>query len=142
MSVDGAAPSVIRLDLPADPGMWTLARMAVSGIAAQLDFSVEAIEDLRIAVSELCRSCAAGSGGASRILIECSWDEHSIEVRCTATEITAGGDPAGASGRGELDEVQLSRRVLAALADAEEIEDLHDGARSGWFRKGRQPAAS
>jgi serine/threonine-protein kinase RsbW len=133
MSEDDGAPSRASFDLPADPEMWTLARMGVSAIATRLDFGIDEIEDLRLAVSELCSTCAEGATAESRIVLECSWDRSGIEVRC---EVSGIADSAEVEG----DETELSRRILAALTDEHEIGKIANGVRGGSFRKGREPA--
>jgi hypothetical protein len=133
----GAAPAArahVSFDLPANPQMWTVARMGVSAVAAQLDFSINDLEDLRLAVNELLSSCAAGALEKSRMLLECSWDDHEIEITCDVTAI----DPNASDGAGDLSEIDLSRRILEALVDAHAINGIDAGSRHGWFRKARE----
>ncbi|HVB07026.1 MAG TPA: hypothetical protein VNF07_12345 [Acidimicrobiales bacterium] len=104
--------------------------MGVSAIATGIDFGIDDIEDLRLAVSELCSTCAVGATGESRMVLECSWDKSAISVRCEVNAI----------GFDEGEEDDLSRRILAALTDEYEVGKLTDGARGGSFRKGREPA--
>ncbi len=46
-------PRPIELHLPADPNLLRVARVAVAAVAAALPFTLDDIEDLRIAVDEL-----------------------------------------------------------------------------------------
>lgn len=56
----GVSPSaamirdVVELKLPADPAYLSVLRTATAGLAARLDFTLDEIEDLRIAVDEAC----------------------------------------------------------------------------------------
>ena len=49
-----AAPQNIHLSIPAASEFIVVARLSVSGIAARMNFSVEDIEDIKIALSEAC----------------------------------------------------------------------------------------
>src|SRR3954469_14991389 len=51
-SVD--ARDVVELRLPAAPAYLGVVRTATAGLAARLDFTLDEIEDLRIAVDEAC----------------------------------------------------------------------------------------
>lgn len=50
----GPVPDVVELRLPADPAYLAVLRTATAGLAARLDFTLDEIEDLRIAVDEAC----------------------------------------------------------------------------------------
>src|SRR5579871_2249306 len=74
----------VELRVPAQPEMWGLIRMAVTTVAALMDMSLERVEDLRIAVNEICTLCAAGSGPDSSLRIVVRYDDHAIGVTCVA----------------------------------------------------------
>jgi len=59
-AVDGALADA-RLILPAQPRSLRLARLTASSLAADLDWSVDDIDDLRIAVDELCAAVIASA---------------------------------------------------------------------------------
>ncbi|MGH9155527.1 MAG: hypothetical protein ACRD1K_06785 [Acidimicrobiales bacterium] len=44
----------VRLALPADPQFVQLARVTASGMASRLGFTYDEVEDLRLALDELC----------------------------------------------------------------------------------------
>lgn len=48
------ASDMVRLDVPADPAYLAVVRTATAGLAARLNFTLDQIEDLRIAVDEAC----------------------------------------------------------------------------------------
>jgi serine/threonine-protein kinase RsbW len=50
----GTVRDVVELRLPADPAYLSVLRTATAGLAARLDFTLDEIEDLRIAVDEAC----------------------------------------------------------------------------------------
>lgn len=138
----------VVLSLPAQPELWSLARMTASGIASKLDFEVEEIEDLRLAIDELCGSCALGDDGSGRIELSYRWDDRSIEIVCQVDGAARrGGDavavhavePLGEPGSpaGELSVDELSARLLDALVDEHGVEPLDGLRRRGWLRKRR-----
>ena len=62
----------VEIRLPADSAYLSVLRTATAGLAARLDFTLDEIEDLRIAVDEACAMLlpqalrAASSTAASR----------------------------------------------------------------------------
>ncbi len=50
----GTVRDVVELRLPADAAYLSVLRTATAGLAARLDFTLDEIEDLRIAVDEAC----------------------------------------------------------------------------------------
>ena len=48
------ADDIVELRLPADGAYLSVLRTATAGLAARLDFTLDEIEDLRIAVDEAC----------------------------------------------------------------------------------------
>jgi serine/threonine-protein kinase RsbW len=47
-------PFTVKLSLPAIAGYVSVARLTVAGIASRMNFTVEDIEDIKVAVSEAC----------------------------------------------------------------------------------------
>lgn len=123
----------IELRLPSRPAMWGLLRMAVSTVASSLEANVDRIEDLRIAVAELCTLCATGSGPETVLDFVIRFDSEMIAVSCTASDlspedgVTIGDYPDGfAPG-------EISRKILEALVDDFEVLDVDRTTRQGWF---------
>ena len=48
------ADDEVRLGVPADPEFLRLARITASGLASRAGFSLDEVEDLRLALDELC----------------------------------------------------------------------------------------
>ena len=100
-------PAEVGLRIPALPEWVGVARLAIAGIASRSGFSVEDIEDLKLAVAEACTCCIQGPGGPD-IAIECSLDERRITIsveragasgaRAAASALSA--DPAAVGGLG------------------------------------------
>lgn len=124
----------VELLLPVRPELWVLARMSASAIASRLDFGFDAVEDLRLAIDELCNACAAGASEASRLQLDYRWDEDTIHVTCTVGPITE--EPT----TGE-DTLELSMRILDALVDSHGMDPIEDERQRGWLTK-RRPSTS
>ncbi|HEX2192377.1 MAG TPA: ATP-binding protein [Acidimicrobiales bacterium] len=52
----------VRLEVPASPEFFRVARMMAAGVASRLGFTLEEVDDLRIAIDELC-FCLVGRNG-------------------------------------------------------------------------------
>lgn len=122
----------VRLVLPVRAELWVLARMSASALAARLDFGVDAVEDLRLAIDELCNSCATGANPSSSLTLDYTWDDDSVHVACAVEPVDGSATPAS-----EHLPLELSRRILAALVDAHEIGPVEDDRRRGWLIKRR-----
>jgi serine/threonine-protein kinase RsbW len=98
----------IRLQLPVDPQYMRVARLVASGLGATIGFDVEAVDDFRIAVDELCAAMVEVSDGD---VLDLSFEvrEDGIEVEGrTVTPPTAELSP---------DRFALSEQILAVACD-------------------------
>jgi serine/threonine-protein kinase RsbW len=121
---------VVELTIPVQADLVMLARLTAATVASRADFDVEEIEDLRLAVDELCVSLVQ-DGGEGRLNLQFSRDGDRIEVSCSYhADATAPDLPADDLLEG------LSARILDALVD-EHGEDRRDGQRRAWLRKRR-----
>jgi serine/threonine-protein kinase RsbW len=74
----------ISVSIPARTSHVALLRAAASALAARLDFPIDRITELQIAVDEVCSRLMAVSDGASRIRMEFRvLDEAAIGLRAT-----------------------------------------------------------
>ncbi|MCU1499983.1 MAG: anti-sigma factor RsbW [Acidimicrobiales bacterium] len=112
----------VRLTLPASVDYARVARLAVTGVASRMGFSYDEIEDLRIAVGELCSVLLDGTG--EQLVFHCTLgiDQLAVEV----SRIPAGGPVAV---------TDLSREILVAVVDEAEIDTVQAVVR---FVKRRQ----
>jgi serine/threonine-protein kinase RsbW len=74
---------VVELTLPADGAYLSVLRTATAGLAARLDFTLDEIEDLRIAVDEACALLLpdAVAGAAMTALFSLSDRSLAVTVR-------------------------------------------------------------
>ena len=126
----------VLLVVPARPEMWAVVRMTASALATRLDFSFENVEDLRLAVTELCASCALDA--AADAMCECRFDisDDRFEMYCQVSPISE----SSPSGEGRLPAtIELSKQILHATVDRYAIDPIEDGVRHGCLFKGRDP---
>jgi serine/threonine-protein kinase RsbW len=73
----------VELRIPSKPEWVAVARLAVAAIANRLPFSVEEIEDLKLAIAEACTICIQHGAGIQTIDITCeaSVSYLRVEVR-------------------------------------------------------------
>jgi len=76
-----ALVGTVDLRIPSEPEWVAVARLAVSAIANRLPFSVEEIEDVKLAVAEACTTCIQDSPGEHFIDITCDVAERSLRIR-------------------------------------------------------------
>ncbi|MBV8691257.1 MAG: hypothetical protein JOZ37_08115 [Actinobacteria bacterium] len=109
----------VRLAVPAMPEFLRLARVTASGLASRLGFSFDEVEDLRLAIDELCYSLI-GRGRTGTVQLRYVVLPEALEVE----------------GRGEFDGggpqpvlTELSERILDALVDEHELSSDHGAPR-------------
>lgn len=99
----------IRLSLPAIAAYARVARVAVTGLATRIGFSYDEIEDLRIAVGEVCGVLLHEEGG--RLTLQCVIGADAL----TIDTIREPAEPRPIIG-------DLSRQILTAVVDEVEID--------------------
>jgi serine/threonine-protein kinase RsbW len=98
----------VRLQLPVDPQYMRVARLVASGLGATIGFDVEAVDDLRIAVDELCAA-----------MVEVSDDDVldlSFEVRDDGIEVE-GRTTTAPTAQLSPDRFALSEQILVVACD-------------------------
>lgn len=86
-----APEDVVTITLPAAGAYLSVLRTATAGLAARLDFTLDEIEDLRIAVDEACAMLLSQAvGGAD---LECRFTLDSDSVRVGVSVLTQDGLP-------------------------------------------------
>jgi anti-sigma regulatory factor (Ser/Thr protein kinase) len=99
----------IRLEVPAAPEYLRLARLAVADVGARAGWSYEDIDDLRIAVDELCYAIGAGAErGRLTLTYRVTADGIEVEGAGEGTSpLTAPGELAEAIVTAVVDEYSL-----------------------------------
>ena len=125
---------VVELAIPAKAELLSLARMTVAAVAARADFDFEEIEDLRLAVDELCSRLLhpPGSDPAGTLRLRYRWSAEDLEVTCQLD--------GAEHGSAEIEERDLSDRILEALVDDHGDERSTGAGAQYWLRKRRRMA--
>lgn len=105
----GASNETVQLTVPADPAYVSVVRTVTASLAARRDFTIEEIDDLRIAVDEASALLLphAGPAGSLSATFGGAGSTLTIEV-----SVPAGGTAA------EPDQTSFAWMVLSALADS------------------------
>jgi anti-sigma regulatory factor (Ser/Thr protein kinase) len=98
---------VVRLELPIESKYIRVARLVASGLGATAGLDVDAVDDLRIAVDELC--AALFEVGGQKVELTFAVDADQVEVTgSTETGSVAAFEPA---------RLVLSRQILDVACD-------------------------
>jgi serine/threonine-protein kinase RsbW len=106
-SVD-ANPGVIRLELPVDARVVRVARLVASGLAATVGFDIDEVDDLRLAVGELC-SVLFEVGDGKPLNLTFSFDDQRVHV--------LGETPTQSPSTFDRRRFALSEQILEAACD-------------------------
>ncbi|MDQ1629827.1 MAG: serine/threonine-protein kinase RsbW [Actinomycetota bacterium] len=121
-SAMGAAQDSVEIRLPADSAYLSVLRTATAGLAARLDFTLDEIEDLRIAVDEACAMLLPNAVETAQLT--CRFELSTETLTVTVTLPTT---------RGQLPERDtFSWTVLSALAG--DVDTGSDENRDVWIR--------
>lgn len=119
----------VELTIPVESDLVVLARLTAATVASRVGFDVEEVEDLRLAVDELCVSIVNGAG-VGRLNLTFIGDDGSVEVVGVLDQPAV--EPVQLDGG--YSEHDLSLRILDALVD-EHGEENGNGQRRVWLRK-------
>jgi serine/threonine-protein kinase RsbW len=118
----------VRLSAPATTELPRLARLTASGLACRLGFSYDEVEDLRLAIDELCFSLIGTQGRPGVVHLLFTLDDATLEVEGTLESGERGPDPAQSA---------LSSKILEALVDEHKIRRNGQDQLTFWMRKRR-----
>ena len=111
----------VRLVVPAAPEYLRIVRLTAAGLASRLGFTFDEVEDLRIAVDELCFHLLGEADNA-----ELNPSGVADEDRTMDLVYSAGSDSITITGRTGLsgaipEPSELSEQILDALVDEHEV---------------------
>jgi hypothetical protein len=130
----GAAATELTLVIPAANDHLRYARLIASAVAARSGLDYDAVEDLRIAVSELCTAVTEGAADGALTL---SYTGNSSGVRITGRAARGGGGTPEPVALGEL-----SRQILDAVTDEHAFEVGDDELSFMLYRRAGLPPAT
>jgi serine/threonine-protein kinase RsbW len=88
---------VVHLTVPADGGYLGVLRTATAGLAARLQFALDEIEDLRIAVDEACAMLLAIATRSAELECRFAVTEDALTVEVTVPTVRGAMLPAESS---------------------------------------------
>lgn len=106
-SVCGVSTPDVELRLPAQSPFVAVIRMTTAGLAARADFTLDDIEDLRMAVGEACALLLDGAAPGADMTVSFDLRESQIHLRVGVA------GPTEAS----IDQDSFAWQVLSALVD-------------------------
>jgi len=158
-----AAIDEVRLAVPAAPEYLRLARVTAAGLASRMGFSFDEVEDLRLAIDELCYGLTGHGRRTGTVEIRYTIGTEALVVEGDGRFEAPGPEDAGQKEAGQeeagseeagLEEVgsekagvahglsELSRLILTALVDEFELVAGEAGPRFRLVKRRRGPVPS
>jgi serine/threonine-protein kinase RsbW len=123
----GPAADMVTVRMPADGAYLSVLRTATAGLAARMDFTLDDIEDLRIAVDEACAMLLSQAVPGSSL--ECSFALSPDDMTITVSVLSLSPRPPSAD--------TFAWTVLSALAGSVEAQVGPDDRLAVVLRKTR-----
>ena len=112
----------VELRIPSSAEWVGVARLAVAGIASRLHFSIEDIEDLKLAVAEACTNCIQHAVGGESVAITCRIFADKIVVKVEDSGFGASAAELAPKRLGEPSVGGLGVFLIRSLMDDVEYE--------------------
>ena len=110
----------VRLTMPANPHLLRVARLTAAGLAGRLGFSFDEIEDVKIAVDELCFTLVGSRGRPGTLSLRYLLDTDQLVIEGSGELDGSAADPVPS---------ELSSQILAAVVDEHELSRDGNGVR-------------
>ena len=105
-----------------------MTRILAAGVASRVGLTLDEVDDLRIAIDELCFSLIGTQGRPGVVHLMFTLDDETLEVEGTLESGERGPDPVPSG---------LSRKILEALVDDHEVRRNGRDQLTFWMRKRR-----
>ena len=109
----------VRLEIPASPEYLRVARMMAAGVASRLGFTLDEVDDLRIAIDELCFCLVGRSGRPGTVVIRYHMGPDGLAVEGVGHFADQANEEPRLS--------PLSLQILKAVTDECHVEGGPDG---------------
>ena len=111
----------IELTLPAEPRMLLIIRLITAGVTARAGLTVDAVEDVKMAVEEAC-NCLLRCASCDALKLRFTSESGVLYMR-----VEGMGEPAEPHTLvGDCDEVQVIRYILESMVDDAHV--IYDGS--------------
>ncbi|MEP6625460.1 MAG: hypothetical protein ABJC79_13525 [Acidimicrobiia bacterium] len=117
----------ITLEIPGAAEFLRLARLTVADLGARAGFSYEDVDDLRIAVDELCYAIGAGDESV-RLELVYRLSDHRLEVEGACNRTSATDPPS-----------ELANAIIHAVVDEFELSSVAGSSRFRFVKSGAAP---
>jgi len=111
----------VRLEVPAAPEFLRISRIMAAGVASRVGFTLDEVEDLRIAIDEVCFSLVGARGRTGTITLRYLLDGDELAVEGVGRFTDGLGNEPVVSA--------LSDQILAAVVDRCELSAGAEGPR-------------
>jgi Histidine kinase-like ATPase domain len=101
------------ISVPATPESLGLVRLFASAMGRQAALAEEDVEDLQLAMTEVCSAAIEASDGDGALTVEVGWaaGAQDVQVRVVASAMFSTGDPGSSDRARLLDALGLDIRV-------------------------------
>ncbi len=113
------ATGEVRLEVPATPEFLRISRIMAAGVASRVGFTLDEVEDLRIAIDEVCFSMVGARGRTGTIALRYLLDTDQLVVEGMGRYSDGLGNEPVVSA--------LSKQILAAVVDECELSAGEEG---------------
>ena len=110
----------VKLTMPAMPQLLRIARLTAAGLAGRLGFNFDEIEDVKIAVDELCFALVGTKGHDGDLTVTYRLLPDALEIEGTGALTPGATHPVPS---------ELSAQILAAVVDEHELTSDGDALR-------------
>jgi serine/threonine-protein kinase RsbW len=120
----------VSIQIPAQSDFVGVVRLAVSGVASRMNFNIDEIEDIKVAVSEACTNAVQHAYGGGEGVIDVVVMLHSDRLEILVKDSGKGFDPSNAVSAKEdgandaLFGLGLGLTFIRTLMDFSEIESI------------------
>ncbi|MGL4607722.1 MAG: ATP-binding protein [Eubacteriaceae bacterium] len=111
----------VKLILPEKPEYVRMIRLSIAGIASQMGFSIDEIEDLKVAVSEACTNAICHGSPSDEETYEVVFEITEEELRIIVSDSGIGFEPDSISQpnlTGEQTEGGFGLYIIKSLMDS------------------------
>lgn len=128
---NGVGNTSVTLTIPSTPEYVGIARLVVLGVASRMGFSYDEVEDLRLAVAEVCTAAierlrstsVAGVTPLVTVVCHADGDTLTIDIEDPATTVTE----TEGGGEDEMDSHEISALLVEILVDEVATQPLDGG---------------
>jgi serine/threonine-protein kinase RsbW len=106
----------IKVVIPAEPRFLRIVRLTVAGLAGEVGFGLRDIEDLRVAIDEMCAVVIEDADPGLELALRCRVDGDRLEIEGFCQQLGAPPDIH-----------PVARELLAMTADEFDVSGDGDG---------------